>query len=233
MKVLVIGKQGQVATCLGIQANTNPELDLIFASRPNLDLAKPETIRSVLSETKPDIVINAAAYTLVDQAEDDKELAYAINGIAPGVLAEAAKENGAKIIHISTDYVFDGQQDRPYIETDLVAPLGVYGLSKLAGEKAVRAATDDYIILRTAWVYSPFGRNFLKTMLALAETREDISVVERSIWESHIGICYRGWAVSHSEEMGNWSPIIRMGKSTIWQEIRKQVGPVSPSVFST
>jgi dTDP-4-dehydrorhamnose reductase len=121
--------------------------------------------------------VNAAAYTAVDEAESDPELAQAINGRGAGIVAAAAAAAGVPVVHVSTDYVFDGTAARPYREDDPVAPLGVYGASKLAGERTVAAATPDYAILRTAWVYSPFGKNFVRTMLRLAETRDEVAVV--------------------------------------------------------
>ncbi len=182
MKILVTGKEGQVARCLADRAADHPDLDLVFAARAGtdilLDLARSETIREAVRTVKPDVIINAAAYTNVDQAEDEPELAMQINGIAPGILAEEASGCGAKIIQVSTDYVFDGTLARPYLPDDAVNPIGVYGRTKLAGEEAARAATTDHVIMRTAWVYSPYGRNFLKTMLRLAETRDEISVVD-------------------------------------------------------
>ncbi|GGB61201.1 NAD(P)-dependent oxidoreductase [Roseibium aquae] len=185
MRVLVTGKEGQVARCLADRAPYHPALELVFAARQGteilLDLAREETIRAAVAMTKPDVILNAAAYTAVDQAEDEPELAMAINGWAPGILAQEAAKIGARIIQISTDYVFDGELDRPYLPSDPVNPIGVYGKTKLAGEEAVRAATPDHVIVRTAWVYSPYGKNFYKTMLQLAETRDEISVVDDQI----------------------------------------------------
>lgn len=182
MKIMVTGKEGQVARCLLDRAADHPAFALVFAARAQadvfLDLAQPETLRAAIRKIRPDIVISAAAYTAVDRAEDEPELAMRINGIAPGLLAEEARACGARIIHLSTDYVFDGTSEHAYVESDPVNPLGVYGKTKLAGEEAVRAATADHAIVRTAWVYSPYGRNFHKTMLALAETRDEIAVVD-------------------------------------------------------
>jgi len=174
MKIMVSGKEGQVARCLAERSTDYPAPDLIFAARSGtgvmLDLADPSTIRSAVLAIKPDIIINAAAYTAVDQAEEETDLAIKINGIAPGLLAMEADKIGAHLIQISTDYVFDGLLERPYREDDTVNPLGVYGKTKLAGERAVQAATSNHTILRTAWVYSPYGKNFYKTMLRLAES---------------------------------------------------------------
>jgi dTDP-4-dehydrorhamnose reductase len=182
MRLLVTGQDGQVARCLADRAANHADLELIFAARAGtdilLDLAQPDTVRNAVRNVRPDVILNAAAYTNVDQAEDEPELAMQINGIASGILAEEASGCGAKIIQVSTDYVFDGTLDRPYLPNDAVNPIGVYGRTKLAGEEAVRASATDHVIVRTAWVYSPYGRNFLKTMLRLAETRDEISVVD-------------------------------------------------------
>ena len=175
MKILVTGRDGQVAQSL---AERHGGHELVFAGRPDLDLADPASIERAVAAVNPDLVISAAAYTAVDRAEDEPELAMAVNGEGPGVLARAAAKIGAPVIHLSTDYVFDGSLDRPWREDDAVAPLGVYGATKLAGEQAIAASGATYAILRTAWVYSPFGANFVKTMLRLAETRDALNVVE-------------------------------------------------------
>jgi len=145
--------------------------------RPALDLGGPETVEAALTAAVPDIVVNAAAYTAVDQAEQESEKANAVNAIGAGAVAAASSALGVPVIHLSTDYVFDGTKASPYVEQDLVAPASVYGASKLAGEQAVAAATDEHVILRTAWVYAPYGKNFVRTMLALAETRDEVRVV--------------------------------------------------------
>ena len=176
MRILVTGRDGQVARSLAERAPGGAEL--IFAARPELDLADPGTIERTVEAAAPDIIVSAAAYTAVDKAEDEPELAMRINGEAPGVLAQAARRVGARIVHLSTDYVFAGDAAGAYVETDPVGPIGVYGRSKLAGEEAVRASGADHVILRTAWVYSPFGSNFVKTMLRLAADRDKVNVVE-------------------------------------------------------
>jgi len=185
MKIMVSGKEGQVARCLAERSVHYPALDLVFAARSGtdviLDLADSQTIKSAVHAIKPDIIINAAAYTAVDQAEDEPDFAMQVNGIAPGLLAVEADKIGAHLIQISTDYVFDGLLDRPYREEDPVNPVSVYGKTKLAGERAVQSATPRHTILRTAWVYSPYGKNFYKTMLRLAESRDEISVVDDQI----------------------------------------------------
>lgn len=175
MRILVTGAEGQVARCL---AERGGEHVLVFAHRPDFDLADFASIERAVTHAAPDLVISAAAYTDVERAEDEPELAMQINGEAPRVLAAAAARAEAPIVHLSTDYVFDGAGTRPYREDDPVNPLGTYGVSKRAGEDAVATSGAAYAIVRTAWVYSPFGRNFVRTMLRLAETRDVIDVVE-------------------------------------------------------
>jgi dTDP-4-dehydrorhamnose reductase len=149
--------------------------------RPQLDLTDPASVDSALDAVRPDIVINAAAFTAVDEAETDQAVAFAVNAKGPSLLAAAAVRHGAPILHLSTDYVFDGSKASPYVEADPVAPIGAYGLSKLAGEAAVAVANPRHAIFRTAWVYSPYGKNFAKTMLRFAETREELSVVHDQV----------------------------------------------------
>lgn len=175
MKILVTGRGGQIARALGEQAGAH---QLVFAARPEFDLADFGSIERLVAAVRPALVISAAAYTAVDAAEDERELALRINGEAPGVLARAAKVEGAGIIHLSTDYVFSGSVGRPWREDDQVAPMNSYGDSKLAGERAVIQSGARYAIVRTAWVYGPFGSNFVKTMLGLAETRDQLNVVD-------------------------------------------------------
>lgn len=176
MRILVTGREGQVARSLAERSDGGHEL--IFVGRPDFDLADPESIERIVGAVRPELVFSVAAYTAVDKAESEPATAAAVNGAGPGVLARAAGRIGAPIVHLSTDYVFDGTADRPYREDDPVAPLGIYGASKLAGERAIAASGAPYAILRTAWVYSPFGHNFVKTMLRLAAERDELSVVE-------------------------------------------------------
>lgn len=177
MRVLVTGREGQVVRALLERGAGVADLELIPVGRPDLDLAEPGSGAAAVHRIAPDVVISAAAYTAVDQAEDEPDLANRVNGEAPGELAAAAREIGAPIIHLSTDYVFDGRKPEPYHEGDPVGPIGAYGRSKLLGEERVRAANPDHLILRTAWVYSPWGKNFVKTMVVLARNREEIRVV--------------------------------------------------------
>ena len=174
MKVLVTGEQGQIARSV---AERWTGVDLTFAARPELDLDDPASIERTVASVNPDLILSAAAYTAVDRAEAEPDLAMAVNGIAPGVLGRAAKRAGARVIHMSTDYVFDGSSDRPWREDDPVSPVNTYGQSKLAGERALIESGADQAIIRTAWVYSPFGSNFVKAMLRLATERDEVSVV--------------------------------------------------------
>jgi dTDP-4-dehydrorhamnose reductase len=180
VRVLIAGSAGQVARAL-VAAAPAAGLHVTALGRPDLDLTDPVSIDAVLDKVRPDIVINAAAYTAVDQAEADEAGAFALNAVGAGQLAAAAARLGAPIFHLSTDYVFDGSKPAPYAETDPVAPLGVYGRSKLAGEEAVAAANPRHLIFRTAWVYSPVGKNFAKTMLRVAEARGALSVVHDQV----------------------------------------------------
>ncbi len=176
--ILIIGLKGQVAwelhRCL---LPFGKIVTLGRASNPPLDLARPDTFIPIIRQINPRLIVNAAAYTAVDKAEEEYELAEKINAIAPGILSEEAKKLGAGLIHYSTDYVFAGDADRPYREHDPLAPQCIYGHSKLAGEEAIRASGADHWILRTAWVYGARGNNFLLTMLRLMRERERIGVV--------------------------------------------------------
>ncbi|ELU9849708.1 dTDP-4-dehydrorhamnose reductase [Vibrio cholerae] len=177
MRVLVTGRRGQVGRCLVQQLSTMKEVEFLAVDRDQLDITYPAQVDAVVNEFKPNIIINAAAHTAVDRAEQEIELSYAINRDGPHYLAQAAQKVGAAILHISTDYVFSGDKPNPYLETDPTAPQGVYGESKLAGEIAVAQACPRHIILRTAWVFGEHGNNFVKTMLRLAQTRDALGVV--------------------------------------------------------
>jgi len=175
--LLLLGKQGQLGSALAarLAAGDRP---LVALGRADLDLTQPAAIASVVSTLRPAAIVNCAAYTAVDRAEQEPELAEAINGRTPGLLAEAANQVGARLLHISTDYVFDGRQGRPYCESDRPQPLNVYGRSKLAGEQAVQAAGDRHAILRVGWLYSSRDRgNFATTMLRLGRERAEVRVV--------------------------------------------------------
>lgn len=176
MRIAVTGRTGQVVQSLLARAGA-AGVTVIPVGRPELDLAQPDGVRQALATANPDCIVNAAAYTAVDKAETEPALAMRINGEGAGVVAAAAAALGVPLIHISTDYVFDGMAPRPWHENDATAPLSAYGRSKLAGEEAVVASGADWTILRTAWIYSPYGANFVKTMLRLAETRDELGIV--------------------------------------------------------
>ena len=176
MRIAVTGRQGQVARAL-IERGGAVGVKILPLARPDVDLALPETIPAALAAVQADLVINAAAFTAVDLAEAQSERAFAINHRGAEAVAAAAASLKIPIVQLSTDYVFDGTLDRPYVESDPVNPINVYGRSKLAGELAVAAAQPNHVILRTAWVYSPFGKNFVRTMLSLAGKRSEVSVV--------------------------------------------------------
>lgn len=175
MKILVTGVHGQVGHALLQTLDSHHEI--VALDRMQLDLTDADAIRRVVQSIRPALIINPAAYTAVDKAESEPALAHAINAIAPAVMAEEAAKLNAGLIHFSTDYVFDGNKDTPYVETDAVNPLSVYGRSKLAGEIAIQSIGLPHLILRTSWVYGPHGKNFLKTMLRLAAERDQLNVV--------------------------------------------------------
>ncbi|MBA2925765.1 dTDP-4-dehydrorhamnose reductase [Pseudomonas sp. P7] len=179
MKILITGQHGQVSQAL--QAHLQGLGELMVLGSNQLDLAKPDQIREQIRAHRPDLIINAAAHTAVDQAESEPDAAFAINAIAPGILAQEAKALGIPLIHYSTDYVFDGSKPAPYTEADTPNPLSVYGQSKLAGEQAIAAAGGQYLILRTSWVYSNQGKNFLLTMQRLLQEKPQMRIVADQI----------------------------------------------------
>ncbi|MGE8504106.1 MAG: dTDP-4-dehydrorhamnose reductase [Pseudomonas sp.] len=178
MRILISGHTGQVARELQLALS---EHELISLDRHAFDLAQPTSLRRTILRERPDLLINAAAHTAVDQAEQEQTLVFAINAEAPGVMAVACAELGIPLIHYSTDYVFDGNKAGPYSEDDTPNPLSVYGSSKLAGERAIADSGCDHLILRTSWVYSRHGRNFLLTMQRLLQEREQLNVVADQI----------------------------------------------------
>jgi dTDP-4-dehydrorhamnose reductase len=177
-KLLVTGSQGQVAQSLLRRAGAHRGMAVEAVGRPELDLERPETASAAIAARAPDAIVNAAAYTAVDKAEDELARAFAVNRDGAAAVAAAAQGLGIPLIHLSTDYVYDGEKRQPYVEGDATGPLGVYGRSKLEGEQAVLAACPGALILRTSWVYSPFGANFVKTMLRLGATRGHLWVVD-------------------------------------------------------
>ncbi|TPW30642.1 dTDP-4-dehydrorhamnose reductase [Pararhizobium mangrovi] len=178
MKLLVTGRNGQVARCLDDCGRDAADVEIVLCGRPELDLLDHASLERAIENVRPDIVVSAAAYTAVDQAEDEPELAHAVNAEGPGALAHAAAARGIPIIHLSTDYVFSGEGDEPHSEEETPDPRTVYGRTKLVGERLVAEANPQHIILRTAWVYSPYGKNFVKTMLKLAEEQDEVRVVD-------------------------------------------------------
>lgn len=179
MRILISGQHGQVSRELQLRLGTVGEL--VVLGRDQLDLAQPQQIRQQVQRVRPDLIINAAAHTAVDQAESEPELAFAINAAGPGILAEEALALGIPLIHYSTDYVFDGSKTEPYNEADAPNPLGVYGKSKLAGEQAITEVQGQHLILRTSWVYSTHGRNFLLTMQHLLQEKPEMRIVADQI----------------------------------------------------
>ncbi|WP_059021775.1 dTDP-4-dehydrorhamnose reductase [Vibrio coralliirubri] len=177
MRVLITGCHGQVGSCLTKQLANHDNIVVLALDREHLDITRQEAVNVAITEFQPTIIINAAAHTAVDKAEEEVELSYAINRDGPKYLAEAAQSVGAAILHISTDYVFEGNKAGEYVEMDATNPQGVYGKSKLAGETAVAQACDKHIILRTAWVFGENGNNFVKTMLRLGKNRDALNIV--------------------------------------------------------
>jgi dTDP-4-dehydrorhamnose reductase len=179
-QILLIGATGQVGQEL--QRTLAPLGEVLLIGRSAVDFSQPHAVQQLVETLNPGMIVNAAAYTAVDKAEGESELAHLVNATSPGLLADVAARVGAGLIHISTDYVFDGSHSRPYLETDATNPLGVYGASKLMGEEAIRANCPLHMIVRTAWVYGSYGKgNFVKTMLRLGAEREELRVVTDQI----------------------------------------------------
>lgn len=181
MVILVTGASGQLGQSIQFIASNYSDCQFIFASSTDLDITNQERVNHFFDTNTIDFCINTAAYTAVDKAESEIEKAEAINVVGPRNLAIACQKNQVKLLHISTDFVFDGASSKPYLETDATNPLGIYGKTKLEGEQAVENAMNDYFIIRTSWVYSQFGNNFMKTMLRLASERDTLSIVSDQI----------------------------------------------------
>lgn len=232
-RIMLTGKNGQVGWELQHALATLGEV--VALGREQLDLANPDQIRKRVRDIKPDLIVNAAAYTAVDKAEEEAELALAVNGIAPGILAEEAKKLNALIVHFSTDYVFDGSKTTPYTEEDVPNPINVYGRTKSFGEQAIQAVGTPCLILRTSWVYGMRGKNFLLTILRLSRERSELKIVDdqigaptwsRTIAEATAGILSTGHlslsvntAIYHLTASGN----------TSWYKFAKAILALDPS----
>ena len=245
MKILVTGAQGQLARSLVERAAGIAGIDLIAIGRPTLDLGVPGSASDAIRRHRPELVINSAADTDVDGAEEHQQLAYRLNAEAAGEVAAAAASVGAAVIQLSTDYVFDGAGTGPYAETAATNPINAYGRTKLAGEEAVRAANPDHLILRTAWIYSPFGRNFVKTMFDAAEERDELRVVADQrgsptsaldLATALLGIAER-WRQDSTTGRGQLYHLAGTGEAS-WHELaeelmvqRKRLGLRAPAVI--
>ena len=181
MRIFVLGANGQVTRSLREAAAHDKDIVMEHGARPGVDLTRPCSVQAALASFRPDIVINPAAFTAIDEAEIERDTAFAVNRDGAGFVAAAAAKLGVPVIHMSTEYVFDGKKRFPYVETDRVSPEGVYATSKLEGERAVAAANPRHLILRTSWVYAPFGNNFVRTMLRLASGIDRVRVVDDQV----------------------------------------------------
>lgn len=177
MKILVTGSGGQLGNEMQVLAKENPQHDYFFTDINQLDICNEQAVCEYITDHHIDLIVNCAAYTAVDKAEDDQDVCYRINQEAPGILARNAQANGAGIIHISTDYVFDGTSFYPYNEEDIPSPNSIYGITKLGGEKEIMQNCEKAVIIRTAWLYSTYGNNFVKTMIRLGKERDALNVV--------------------------------------------------------
>jgi dTDP-4-dehydrorhamnose reductase len=178
-RILIVGAYGQVG--VELQRSFADTGEIVCRDRDTVDLAVPDQVRAMVRDAAPDIILNAAAYTAVDRAESEPEVAAAVNAQAPAILAEEAQRTGALLVHYSTDYVFDGSKPSPWAETDQPNPLNVYGATKLAGEEAIQQVGGKYLIFRTSWVFGPHGQNFLLTMLRLGRERDSLNIVDDQI----------------------------------------------------
>ena len=235
-RILLLGKDGQVGWEL---QRTLALLGTVVAlNRGQLNLADFNESRAIVREVKPTLIVNAAAYTAVDKAEEERELAMAVNGVAPGILAEEAKHLGAAIVHYSTDYVFDGTKTAPYIEKDQSSPINTYGRTKLRGEQAIQAADVPHLILRTSWIYGMRGRNFLLTILRLVREREELKVVDDQIgaptWSRLVAEATaqilaqgKGSLVGYLEQAGGLYHLAASGETT-WYGFAKAIVELDP-----
>lgn len=252
MNILLFGANGQLGTALRTLLAAKGTVRAL--DRNGADLTDLPRLRALIAETRPQIIVNAAAYTAVDAAESDAEVARLVNADAPRIMAEAARERGALLVHFSTDYVFDGTAQQPYDETAATNPLGVYGATKLAGEQGVAATGADHLILRTAWLYSNRGRNFLNTMLRLTETRDELRVVNDQtgsptyadlVAEATLKILEHWYASSRAHKnIAGLYHISSAGQTTWWdfarrimeltgQDARVRVTPITTAEYPT
>jgi dTDP-4-dehydrorhamnose reductase len=223
-RLLILGSSGQVG--VELQRRMADAGEIIVLGRDTVDLARPEQMRGIVRSARPDVILNAAAYTAVDRAESEPDLARSINAVAPGVLAEEALRLGALLVHYSTDYVFDGSKTGSWLETDATNPLNVYGATKLAGEQAIQQVGGRFLIFRTSWVYGSHGKNFLLTMLRLGRERERLSIVDDQIGapttSSELAKATRDIVMSvlreNADSMSGWSGVYHMtcGGSVSW-----------------
>ena len=230
-RILIVGAAGQVG--VELQRAFAASGEIICRDRESVDLAVEDQVREMVRSAAPDIILNAAAYTAVDQAESEPEVAMAINARAPLVLAEEASRRNALLVHYSTDYVFDGSKQEPWVETDQPNPLNVYGASKLAGEEAIRQVGGTYLIFRTSWVYGPHGNNFLLTMLRLGRERDHLKIVDDQVGAptSSIELANATRAIvdgvtgNHFGLAENWAGIYHMtcAGSTTWCGFAKAI----------
>lgn len=230
LRLLVTGREGQLARSLVERAAGLEGLDVQAVGRPVLDLEQPGSAAAVIRELRPGLVVNAAAYTAVDRAEEEPQRAFRINADAAGEVAAVAREIGAKVIQVSTDYVFPGSGDRPWRPDDATGPLNVYGASKLSGEEQVRAATPEHLVLRTSWVFSGSGRNFVSTMLRLARDREEVRVVDDQrgcptsaddLADAILAVA-EGWRLGGREGLGETMHVAGAG-SCSWAEFASRI----------
>jgi len=232
MRILVTGADGQLGRCLQDQLGQTDHA-WIACNRDSMDITDAQAVNTKIGDFKPEVIINAAAYTAVDKAESDEKTAWAINADAVGYLATAANMIGARILHVSTDYVFDGSATSPYKESDPVCPLGVYGASKLAGEQAA-ATANHFCVVRTAWVFSEYGNNFLKTMLRLAASRPELSVVADQIgtptYAGDLAAALIGMA---EEEIPSGVYHFSGGRSCSWHQFADAIFGVAANELST
>jgi dTDP-4-dehydrorhamnose reductase len=221
--LLITGANGQVG--FELRRSLAPLGRVVALDRTRCDLSQPEQLRALVRELRPDVIVNAGAYTAVDKAQTEKELALAINGIAPGVLAEEARALGSLLVHYSTDYVFDGTKQGAYVESDAVGPLSVYGETKLAGERAITEAGGSSLIFRTSWVAGAHGGNFAKTMLRLAQERDSLRIIADQVGAPTTAsliadvtaqIVARHWLAAHPADLRGGIYHLAAGGETSW-----------------